>query len=123
VKKILLGLIGSGIQRSLSPALQEEEARHHGLRLHYQLIDLDGAERGAEVLPVLIEAIRVMGFAGFNVTYPCKQMVIPLLDELSEEARAIGAVNGTAIGVTPFMITRRTRSGYCRMKTCAARVP
>jgi len=34
-----------------------------------------------------------MCFAGLNITYPCKQLVIPLLDTLSEEARAIGAVN------------------------------
>ena len=93
MRKLLVGLIGTGIQNSLSPALQEEEARHHGLRLHYQLIDLDGAERGADVLPALIESARVMRFAGLNITFPCKQMVIPLLDDLSDEARAIGAVN------------------------------
>jgi hypothetical protein len=34
-----------------------------------------------------------MGFAGLNITYPCKQAVIPLLDDLSDEARAMGAVN------------------------------
>jgi len=34
-----------------------------------------------------------MGFAGLNITYPCKQAVIPLLDELSPEAQAMGAVN------------------------------
>ena len=34
-----------------------------------------------------------MGFAGLNITFPCKQAVIPLLDALSDEARAIGAVN------------------------------
>ena len=93
MKKILLGLIGSGIQRSLSPALQEEEAGQHGLRLHYQLIDLDASARGAEALPTLIEAARIMGFAGLNITYPCKQQVMPLLDAVSEEAKAIGAVN------------------------------
>lgn len=93
VKKLLIGLIGAGIQRSMSPALQEEEARHHGLRLHYQLIDLDAARVGVEALPMLIHAVRIMGFAGLNITYPCKQAVIPLLDELSEEARAMGAVN------------------------------
>src|SRR3990172_591964 len=92
-RSILCGLIGAGIQQSLSPALQEEEARHHGIRLHYQLIDLDKSSRGAEALPGLIEAARIMGFAGLNITYPCKQSVIPLLDALSEEARAIGAVN------------------------------
>ena len=91
--KLLLGLIGAGIQRSLSPALQEEEARQHGLRLHYQLIDLAAAGAGTDALPGLIQAARIMGFSGLNITYPCKQLVIPLLDDLSEEARAIGAVN------------------------------
>ena len=90
---LLCGLIGAGIQRSLSPALQQEEARHHGIRLHYQLIDLDASSRGAEALPMLIEAARIMRFAGLNITYPCKQMVIPLLDAVSESAEAIGAVN------------------------------
>lgn len=93
MKKLLIGLIGAGIQRSLAPALQEEEARHHGLRLHYQLIDLDAAGVGVEALPGLVMAARIMAFAGFNVTYPCKQSVIPLLDSLSDEARTIGAVN------------------------------
>ena len=92
-QKLLLGLIGAGIQRSLSPALHEEEARHHGLRVHYQLIDLAAAGVGVEALPELIRSVRVMAFAGLNITYPCKQAVIPLLDELSPEARAIGAVN------------------------------
>jgi len=91
VSKLLVGLIGAGIQRSLSPALQEEEARQHGLRLHYQLIDIAGT--GVEVLPELMRAVRIMKFAGLNITFPCKQAVIPLLDELSDEARAIGAVN------------------------------
>ena len=93
MRKVLLGLIGAGIQRSLAPALQEEEARHHGIRVHYQLIDLDGSSRGVEALPGLIEAARIMGFAGLNITHPCKQSVIPLLDSLSEEAQSIGAVN------------------------------
>ena len=93
MKNLLCGLIGAGIQRSIAPALHGEEARHHGLRLHYQLIDLDAARTGVEVLPGLIMAARIMRFDGLNVTYPCKQSVIPLLDALSEEALAIGAVN------------------------------
>jgi shikimate dehydrogenase len=91
--RLLCGLIGAGIQGSLAPLLHAEEAGQHGIRLHYQLIDLDAAGRGVDVLPALIEAARVMRFAGLNITYPCKQLVIPLLDELSEEAEAIGAVN------------------------------
>ena len=90
---MLTGLIGAGIGRSLTPAMHEEEARHHGLRLHYQLIDLDRDRDGAAALPGLLRAARTMGFAGLNITYPCKQSVLPLLDELSDEAREMGAVN------------------------------
>ena len=91
--KLLVGLIGAGIQRSLTPAMQEEEARAQGLRLHYQLIDLDRRGQGIDALPMLLDAARTMGFAGLNITFPCKQAVIPLLDGLSDEARAMGAVN------------------------------
>jgi shikimate dehydrogenase len=91
--KLLVGLIGAGIQRSLTPRLHEEEARCQGVRLHYQLIDLDTGAGGPARLPTLIEAARYMGFAGLNITYPCKQTVIPLLDDLSPDARELGAVN------------------------------
>ena len=96
-QKLLIGLIGAGIQRSLSPTMHEQEARHHGLRLHYQLVDLDRTGSGPDALPVLLQAARTMDFAGLNVTYPCKQAIVPLLDELSEEARAMGAVNTVVI--------------------------
>ena len=102
--KLLLGLIGSGIQQSLTPAMHEAEAAQQGLRAHYQLIDLDVAQLGVAALPALIHAARAIGFAGLNITYPCKQAVLPLLDDLSDEAAAMGAVNtvvfraGRAIG-------------------------
>ena len=89
----LVGLIGAGIGPSLSPALHEREAAHHRLRLHYQRIDLDAAGVGVEALPALLDAVRYMGFLGVNITYPCKQAVLPLLDALSDDARAMGAVN------------------------------
>ncbi|NKE66523.1 shikimate dehydrogenase [Ramlibacter sp. RBP-2] len=91
--KVLLGLIGAGIQRSLTPALHEAEGGQHGLRVHYQLIDLDASGATASDLPLLIAAARIMGFAGLNITYPCKQAVLPLLDELAPDAQAMGAVN------------------------------
>lgn len=95
--RALVGLIGAGIGRSLTPALHEHEARQQGLRLHYQSIDLDRVRGGADALPLLVEAARAMGFAGLNITYPCKQAVLPLLDELSDEARALGAVNTVVV--------------------------
>jgi shikimate dehydrogenase len=91
--KFLVGLIGEGIQGSRSPALHEAEARHHGLTLHYELIDLAQDGRKVADLPSLIESAEGMGFDGLNITYPCKQAVLPLLGELSDDARAIDAVN------------------------------
>jgi shikimate dehydrogenase len=95
--QLLLGLIGSGIGQSLTPALHQQEARHHGLRLHYQLIDLDRFGGSPADLPWLLHAVKAIGFGGLNITYPCKQAVIPYLDELSDEARDMGAVNTVVV--------------------------
>jgi shikimate dehydrogenase len=90
---VLAGLIGSGIQASRSPALHEHEGDAQGLRYLYRLIDLDALGLDLSALPALLEAAQRMGYTGLNITYPCKQAIIPLLDELSEEAASIGAVN------------------------------
>jgi shikimate dehydrogenase len=92
-RKFLVGLIGEGIQGSRSPALHEDEASHLGLALHYQLIDLARDGRSTSDLPRLLDAAQTVGFAGVNITHPCKQQVLPLLNRLSADAQAIGAVN------------------------------
>jgi len=97
VRGMLAGLIGAGIGRSLTPAMHEEEAAHHGLRLHYQLIDVHDPSALNPLLPTLLTAARAMGFSGLNITYPFKQQVVPLLDALSDEARAMGAVNTVVV--------------------------
>ena len=91
--RIRVGLIGSGIQASGSPGMHMQEAKQNGLDLTYELLDLDRVPEGAAALePVLAEA-ESSGFAGVNVTHPCKQSVIQYLPELSEHAKALGAVN------------------------------
>ena len=90
---ILAGLIGSGIQASRTPAMHEREGAEQGLRLIYRLVDLDVLRLGPEALGELLTAAERMGFSGLNITYPCKQAVVPLLDQLSPDARALGAVN------------------------------
>ncbi|MEV6824802.1 shikimate dehydrogenase [Amycolatopsis sp. NPDC051102] len=97
----LIGLVGSGIGPSASPALHEREADELGLRYVYRLLDLDVLRRPvADVLA----AARLAGFDGLNVTHPAKQLVLKHLDELSPEAAALGAVNtvvfdrGRAVG-------------------------
>ncbi|MGJ5813773.1 shikimate dehydrogenase [Paludibaculum fermentans] len=91
--RFLVGLIGSNIAASGSPAIHEEEARALGHHLLYQLVDLHPRGFSADALPRLLDAVELAGFAGINITHPCKQAVIPHLHELSDHASAIGAVN------------------------------
>ena len=110
----LLGLIGAGIGRSASPPLHEAEGDALGLRCLYQLIDLDELGRPAEAVGELLGEARRMGFAGVNVTHPCKQLALAHLDELSPTTRALGATNtvvfedGRAVGYNT------DRSGFSR---------
>ncbi|SDT53332.1 shikimate dehydrogenase [Pseudomonas granadensis] len=90
---VLAGLIGAGIQASRTPALHEHEGDAQGMRYLYRLIDLDQLHLDCNALPDLLLAAERMNYTGLNITYPCKQAIIPLLDELSPEARGIGAVN------------------------------
>ncbi len=86
------GLIGSGIQRSLTPAMHMAEGAAQGLDYRYELLDLD-LRGGAEFLPHIVREAEERGFCGLNITFPCKQQVIGLLDELSDDAARLGAVN------------------------------
>lgn len=92
-QSILVGLIGRGIQASRTPALHECEGDAQSLRYVYRLIDADELGLKDSALPDLLDAAQRTGFTGLNITFPFKQAVVPLLDELSDEARSIGAVN------------------------------
>ena len=110
--KLLVGLVGEGIGQSLSPSLHEEEARCHGLKLHYQLIDLANPDVERAGLPFLLKAAAAIGFRGLNITHPCKQAVIPLLDGLSADAQALGAVNTVVIEQGRFVGHNTDWSGF-----------
>jgi len=92
-KSVLAGLIGAGIQGSRTPAMHEHEGDAQGIRYVYRLIDLDALKLDINALPELLKSAEQMSYTGLNITYPCKQAILPLLDELSDEARGIGAVN------------------------------
>lgn len=100
----LVGLIGSGIGPSLSPALHEREADRQGLRYLYRLIDIDSLGAPPRAVGDLVRSARDLGFDGLNITHPCKQLVIEHLDALAPQAEALGAVNtvvfegGRAVG-------------------------
>ena len=90
---VLAGLIGAGIQQSRTPAMHEREGAAQGLGYVYRLIDLDALKLDNGALEELLTAAQRMSFTGLNITFPAKQAIIPLLDELSPEASGIGAVN------------------------------
>lgn len=90
---LLVGLVGSGIGQSLSPLLHQREADRRGLRCIYTVIDSEALGLGSADLPAILRWASTLGYHGVNVTFPFKQDVVRLLDELSDEARALGAVN------------------------------
>jgi len=90
---ILIGLIGSGIGGSLTPPMHEREGDLQGMRYLYRIIDLEVLGLGVGDLPDLILAAERMGYTGLNITHPVKQAVVKLLDDLSDVAAKIGAVN------------------------------
>jgi len=93
--KYLTGLIGAPIAASAAPAMHEQAAEALGVRCHYQLIEVAGADTAT--LRALLDGVRRLGFAGVNVTFPYKEAVVPLLDDMSAQARDIGAVNTVVV--------------------------
>jgi shikimate dehydrogenase len=94
-QRMLLGLIGAPIAHSASPAMHEAAARAAGFEAHYHLIEVAGA--GRTDLAVMLEGVCRLGFTGVNVTFPYKEAVVGLLNRLSPEADAIGAVNTVVV--------------------------
>ena len=84
----MLGLMGTPVGHSKSPAMYNHCFAKYGLDWAYLAFDVTQEQAGAAV-----QAIRTLHMRGANVTMPCKSAVIPHLDKLSPEARAIGAVN------------------------------
>ncbi|WP_105424212.1 shikimate dehydrogenase [Neorhizobium tomejilense] len=93
LKPLKAGLIGAGIQASLTPAMHMKEGAAQGFSYEYELIDLNQLGLTPSSLPELLDDAEARGLIGLNITHPCKQLVIPYLDDLSDEARALGAVN------------------------------
>lgn len=90
-RALRLGLIGRGIKLSRTPRMHEAEALAQGLTCRYDVLDTDAGVEGS--LAEVVEGIEAEGYAGLNVTFPYKQEIMPLLDELSDAARRVGAVN------------------------------
>ena len=81
-------LIGHPVAHSLSGAMQQAAFDDRGIDARYELWD-----RAPIALAEAITQLRGDEFLGANVTIPHKERVVPMMDKLTEEAHAIGAVN------------------------------
>ena len=82
------GLIGYPVKHSLSPAMHNAAFKKLKIGARYMLF-----EKSQEELAPFIAQLKLTRVSGFNVTVPYKETVMPLLDEVDEQARQIGAVN------------------------------
>jgi shikimate dehydrogenase len=111
-RRFLTGLIGSPIAHSASPAMHEHAAAALGVRCFYQLIEVAGAGRAQ--LRALLDGVQNLGFAGVNITFPYKEAVIELLDELSPGAATIGAVNTVVVRDQRLIGHNTDTTGFAR---------
>lgn len=84
----LIGLIGNPIKHSKSPEMHN--AMFEKLNLNYRYLAFEVEE---PQLKAAINGMKALGIRGFNVTIPYKVKVMDFLDEISEQAMEIGAVN------------------------------
>ncbi len=86
-----LGLIGYPLGHSLSPKIHTAALKSCGLQGNYSLFSIHPQD--LQGLKDLLHRVRAEEIHGLNVTIPHKQNVIPLMDELTDTAKNIGAVN------------------------------
>lgn len=111
-ESVLVGLVGEGVMPSLTPPMHEREADVQSLRLLYRPIDLLELALPAAAVGDLLTAAARMGFNGLNITHPCKQLVLGHLDEISDDAARLGAVNTVLIQDGRFIGHNTDFSGF-----------
>lgn len=84
----IFGIFGYPVYHSLSPVMHNAAFDVMGLHCRYLPFEVR-----SENLKKAVEAIYPLGMKGINITIPHKEAVVPLLDEVDEEAQCIGAVN------------------------------
>jgi shikimate dehydrogenase len=84
----VVGIIGDPVAHSRSPAMHNAAFAALGLDYVYVPFQVRSPDLAAAV-----EAIRALGLLGVNVTVPHKEQIMPMLDSLSDRAKAVGAVN------------------------------
>ena len=88
----LVGLLGSPVTQSMSPAMHTASFAKMGIDAVYLGFDVQ-----PEQLESVVKGFAEAGVTGYNVTMPCKTKVLPYLDELTPVAELMGAVNTVVI--------------------------
>lgn len=107
----LLGVIGHPIAHSLSPRMHNAAfaaGKNDAGDAEYAYVAMDVLP---ERLPGAVAGLAALGFAGFNVTMPHKEAILPLVDELDETARLAGAVNTVVVGEGGALLGLNTDGG------------
>lgn len=108
----VVGLFGHPVGHSKSPHMHNAAFRHLGLPFVYMAFDVP-----SNGLTKAVESIRELGMRGVNVTIPHKVEIMDSLDEISDDARLIGAVN-TVVNDAGRLIGYNTDGlGYVRSLT------
>lgn len=111
-ESFLVGLIGDGVMPSLTPPMHEREGDVQGLRYLYRPIDLTELGLPGQSVGELLTGAYRLGFNGLNITHPCKQLVLDHLDEVTPDARRLGAVNTVTIRDGRFIGHNTDFSGF-----------
>ncbi|MED3571547.1 shikimate dehydrogenase [Cytobacillus praedii] len=105
--KKLFAVIGDPIAHSMSPAMHNDLFQAYGIDAHYQPLHVR-----RENLKEAVIGLKAIGIAGFNITIPHKETIIPFLDKLDPLAEAIGAVNTVVNEDGKFVGYNTDGSGY-----------
>lgn len=88
----LTGLIGNPVEHTVSPVLHNSLFNALGINGIYVPLKVPSG-----CLKDAVMGLKASGFAGFNVTIPYKEEVLDCVDEVSIEAKLLGAVNTVKI--------------------------
>jgi len=88
----LVGIIGDPVAHSRSPVMHNAAFRALGLDFAYVPFHVR-----PDALEAAVRGLAALGVAGFNVTVPHKERIVPLLDGLGPAAEVVGAVNTVVV--------------------------
>lgn len=84
----LYGLIGEKLSHTYSPFIHEKILHEINIEGHYGVFQVERKN-----IQYVVSGLKALGYSGVNVTIPYKTEIIDYIDDLSSEAKRIGAVN------------------------------